>query len=317
MKLVVSEMEVWKRYVTREFYHVMTDLITNHGWRHFEADKLWNGPGTVEGKIREACGEMPEVILFWEGYHPMAAHAPDVAGLRCRKYFFADDVHYRNGDEAHVKFMCYAVCDTILCCYAYAFDRFYPRLAGLKRLEWVPHSASPDFMLRYNDDPKNAILLSGCLEYHYPFRQQALRLRERRAYPIYYHPHPGYGSDFDYDRNESVGRGYAAKFNGYRACFTDSSRYHYVLAKYFEIPATGALLLADDAVAPQLKELGMVEYVHYLPVSSDDLEEKIEYVLDERNHPELDEVRRRGQRLIQEKHKTSDRAKLIDEICRA
>jgi hypothetical protein len=317
MKLLVSEMEVWKGYVTREFYHVMTDLIGNHGWKHVEAARLWDGAGTIEGKILEACGEMPEVILFWEGYRPMASHAGDVARLRCRKCFFADDVHFRNGDEAHEKFMCYAMCDTILCCYAYNFDRFYPRLAGLKRLAWVPHSASPDFMLDYNDSPENAILLSGCLEYHYPFRSRVKRLHDRQSYPIHYHPHPGYGCDFDYDRNGSVGRGYAAKFNSYRACFTDSSRYNYVVAKYFEIPATGALLLADGAVASQLKELGLVEYTHYVPVSGDDLEAKIEHVLDERNHAELDEVRRRAQQLIRERHKTSDRARLIDEICLA
>jgi hypothetical protein len=89
-----------------------------------------------------------------------------------------------------------------------------------------------------------------------------------------------------------------------------------VIAKYFEIPATGALLLADDAVAGPLKELGLIEYRHYLPVSCNDLEEKVHYVLDEKNHEELDEVRKLGQELIWERHKTSDRARMIDEICR-
>ncbi|MDT5063224.1 MAG: hypothetical protein QOH63_3683 [Acidobacteriota bacterium] len=317
MKLIVSELEVWKRYVSREFYHVMTDLMTNYGWMQIGADGLWNGPGTIEGKLLEACGEMPEVILFWEGYQPLAAHAYDVVRLNCHKCFFADDVHYKNGEEAHEKLLCYAMCDTILCCYAYTFDRFYPQLSGLKRMAWVPHSASPDFMLRYNDHPENAILLSGSLEYHYPFRELMKRLHERQSYPITYHRHPGYGSNFDYDKDGDVGPGYAAKINNYRACFTDSSRYNYVVAKYFEIPATGSLLLADNAVVGELKELGMIEHSHYLPVTSDDLEEKVHYVLDEKNHEELDEIRRRGQKLIWERHKTSDRARLIDEICMA
>lgn len=317
MKLIVSELEVWKGYVSREFYHVMTDLITNYGWRQIDADQLWNGTGTIKEKLLNVCGEMPEVILFWEGYQFMAPNAYDVIRLNCHKCFFADDMHYRNGDEAHQKFLCYAMCDTILSCYAYLFERFYPRLAGIKRMAWVPHSASPDFMLRYNDHPENAILLSGSLEYHYPFRQQMKRLHELRSYPIAYHPHPGYGCDFDYDKDSDVGHGYAAKINNYRACFTDSSRYSYVVAKYFEIPATGSLLLADETVNELLKELGLIEYKHYLPVSSDDLEEKIQYVLNEKNHQELDEIRKRGQELIWARHKTSDRARLIDAACLA
>jgi hypothetical protein len=88
-----------------------------------------------------------------------------------------------------------------------------------------------------------------------------------------------------------------------------------VVAKYFEIPATGALLLADDAVSGPLRELGFVEYKHYLPVSQENLEERIQYVLDESNHEELDEIRRNGQQLVWERHKTTDRARQISQEC--
>lgn len=317
MKLIVSELEMWRRYVSREFCLVMTDLMTNYGWRQLEASKLWKGRGTLKDKIVEECGEMPEVILFWEEFASVSAYATDVLRLNCRKYFFADDLHWGWGEEGQRKFLCFALFDTILSPYAYVFDNFYPQLSRMKRVAWVPHSASPDFMLPYNPHPENAILLSGCLEYHYPFRQQMKRLHEQGNYAIAYHHHPGYESNFDYDKNGNVGQGYARKINSYRVGFTDSARYGYVVAKFFEIPATGALLLADDAVAAQLKELGLIEYRHYLPVSCNDVEEKIEYVLNEKNHQELDEIRKRGQELIRERHKTSDRARLIDELCTA
>jgi hypothetical protein len=64
-----------------------------------------------------------------------------------------------------------------------------------------------------------------------------------------------------------------------------------------------------------LRELGFVEDVHYISVSSEDMEEKIEYVLNERNHPELDRIRRKGQALVWERHTTSERAKLINDVC--
>jgi hypothetical protein len=316
MKLIVSELKVWRGYVSREFYYVMTALMSHHGWRQIEAPKLLGSERRIKDTLMAEFGEMPEVILFWEGYDYLKERVREVIGLDCRKCLFADDVHWGWPGEGEKKFLCYLMCDTVLSTYAYLLDRFYPRLAAVKQLAWVPHSASPDFMLSHNAQAKNAILLSGCLEYYYPFRQQMKRLHEGRAYAIDYHAHPGYGSNFDYDSDGNVGQGYAARINSYRVGFTDSTHYNYVVAKYFEIPATGALLLADDAVAGQLNKLGMVENRHYLPVSNDDLEEKVRYVLDERNHAALDEIRRRGQRLVWKQHKTSDRARLIDEVCR-
>jgi hypothetical protein len=317
MKLIVSELGAWRGYVSREFYFVMTDLMANYGWKHIETSALWNHQGTIRDKLLEMFGEAPEVILFWEGYHLLKSRAYEILRLDCRKCLFADDVHWRWREEGQQKFLCYGMCDTILSTYAYAFHRFYPQLDGVKRVAWVPHAASPDFMLPRKDDPENAILLSGSIGRYYPLRERMKRFHEERPYAVSYHPHPGYSCGYDYDNDRNVGRGYAATIQNYRVGFTDSSRYNYVVAKYFEIPATGALLLADGAVAPQLKELGLVEYRHYVPVSSDDLEAKIEHVLDERNHAEMDEVRRRGQQLIRERHKTSDRARLIDEICLA
>ena len=271
----------------------------------------------MRDKLMEVFGELPRVILFWESYHLLGEHAHELAYMNCHKCIFADDLHWWSSEEEKRKFVCYSLCDTILSSYAYVFDNSYPQLSRVKQLVWVPHSASPDFMLGYNDYPENAILLSGSLGRHYPLREQMKRLHEEHSYAIAYHPHPGYSCDYDYDNNLDVGQGYAAKIHNYRAGFTDSSTYQYVVAKYFEIPATGALLMADTAVAAQLKELGLIEYEHYLPVSSENMEEKIQYVLNEKHHQEVDEIRKRGQELIQARHKTSDRARLIDEVCLA
>jgi hypothetical protein len=110
-----------------------------------------------------------------------------------------------------------------------------------------------------------------------------------------------------------VGPGYARKINQHRIAFTDCLTFKYVVAKYLEIPATGALLLADDAVSEPLKELGFIENTHYIPVSKENLEDRVQYVLDERNRGEVDRIRRSGQELVWKKHKTIDRARQINE----
>jgi hypothetical protein len=314
MKLVICELRERSRYTSREAAFIVYALINQHGWRHVETTDLYYSADPLKPLLLAAFGELPEVILCWEGYYLLNARATEFASLSCRKYLLCDDLHGGEEYSEETKRRAFGLVDTIFSTYGYAFARFYPELGKTKRVIWVPHSASLDFMLRYNEQPENAIFLSGSVNHYYPLRLEVKALHDRDAYPIVMHPHPGYG-DFDYDTDASVGRGYARRINSYRAAFTDSSRYEYLVAKYFEIPATGALLLADRAVSNPLRSLGFIDGVHYVGVSHGDLEEKIRYVLDEHNHDELDEIRRNGQALVWQRHKTDDRARLINEIC--
>lgn len=315
MKLIVSYLEALRTYVSREFYYIMNHLIRHHGWMHIDTYKLWTLPGTIESTLLSEFGQLPETILFWEGYELISARADEIDRLECHKILVADDLHWWNEEMRERKLDSFKLCETVLSTYAYAWHRFYPELSGSERLVWIPHAASPDFMLGYSEHPENSILLSGAIDHHYPLRQEMKALHAECSYSIAYHPHPGYHCRYNYAENRDVGRGYAQRINKYRAGFAESSIYGYVVAKYFEIPATGALLLADSAVSEPLRELGFIENRHYLPVSKEDLEDRVRYVLDERNHEVLDEIRRRGQELVWEKHKTGDRAKQINEAC--
>ena len=313
MKLIVSHLESLRTYVSREFYYVMSELISTYGWKQIEIGNLWNGSESLRAKLLERYGELPETILFWEAYEFLQAHVTAVDHLDCHKVFFADDLHWRDEQVRKMKMMCFARCDTIFATGANVWADFYPEFCTTKEIIWVPHSASPDFTIGYNEEPENSIFLSGAMTHHYPLRLQMKKLHEQGSHSIAYHGHPGYCCGYDYDENKNIGRGYAERINRYRAGFTDSLIYGYVIAKYFEIPATGALLFADDAVSEPLKELGFIPDKHYLPVSKEDLEEKVRYVLDDKNHEAVDEIRRRGQQLVWEKHKTSDRARQMNE----
>ena len=314
MKLIVSHLEMVRTYVTREFYYIQTDLMATYGWKHIEICKLWNGAGTVRDKLMDEFGELPETILFWQAYEFLNEQASDIRRLGSHKLFFVDDLHWWSEEERRDQVVSFALCETILSTYAYTLNKLYPELSSDKKVVWVPHSASPDFLLRYNEQPENAILLSGAINNAYPLRLRVKALHDSGSYPIVVQKHPGYG-EFDYGTNTTIGPGCARRMNSYRAAFTDASEYGYSVAKYFEIPATGSLLLADRSVSGPLRSLGFIEGVHYIGVSNEDLEEKIEYALDEKNHDELDQVRRNGQKLVWQRHKTHDRARLIDEAC--
>ena len=316
MKLIISELTAWKHYVTREFYYVMTELMGKYGWNQLDPSGIWNDSRPLDEMLLQRFGQMPDVILFWEGYEFLHAYQHFMKRLDCYKIILADDLHWWDEQMRQNKCESFAMCDAILTTYKHVFGELYPGLAKHKRVVWVPHSASPDFLLPFNEEPENAVLLSGAINKFYPLRQRMKALSKQRSYPIILHPHPGYHCGYDYENNDHVGRAFARLINQYRVAFTDSVKYRYLVAKYFEIPATGALLLADDAVSESYRQLGFTEYVHYVPASSENIEERIAFVLDKSNRPQIDEMRRRGQELVLKQHTTSDRASLINEACK-
>ena len=166
MKVLVSWMCRLGTYVSREFHYIMQDLTRVHGWRQVEPSVF---PRDRPASLLDALGEIPEVILFWETYDLCIAMAPALLGVGCRTCLFADDLHWRSDADRAMKLRGMALCDSILSTYAYALNEFYPELAN-KTVEWVPHSASPDFVLPFNDRAENAILLSGAINGNYPLR---------------------------------------------------------------------------------------------------------------------------------------------------
>ena len=318
MKLLVSWMRELGGYVSREFYYIMQDLISV-AWMAADAARQ---PVAASGSVEECllkrirrdsrrCSVLGSVRPVQPG------SAPALKDLGCRTVLFADDMHMLWGQESRrsAKLQAFSQCDVLLASYAYVFDEFYPELRGRKTVVWTPHSASPDFGLPFNNDPENAVLLSGALGGLYHLRLQLKELQKQGRYPIVQHAHPGYAENYDYDTDTRVGVGYARTINRFKAAFTDALTLGYVVAKHFEIPATGTLLVADGAVSGPLRELGFCENVHYIPVTAENLEEKIQYILDERNRVEIEEIRRRGQELVLNNHRTWHRAELIDTAC--
>jgi hypothetical protein len=94
MKLIVSHLETVRRYVTREFYYIQTDLMSTYGWKQIEICELSHCAGTLSDELVDKFGELPETILFWQAYEFL--NAPDVRKLESGKLFFADDLHWWN-----------------------------------------------------------------------------------------------------------------------------------------------------------------------------------------------------------------------------
>ncbi|MEN3370995.1 MAG: hypothetical protein V7609_3138 [Verrucomicrobiota bacterium] len=310
MRLIVAELGAYSHFVSREFSYIIRELIEAYGWMHLEPSTLY-GRGMRE-KITRYCGEFPDVILFWGGESFLCEHDREVEKLPASRWFVSDDLHHHGARDMREK--AFLLCDTLLATYAYRVGDYFPRVAETRRVVWLPHSASPDFALPFNRRARNELFLSGAIDQAYPMRQRLNDLMESGFPGIVRQPHPGYHCGYEYGNDRRVGRAFAQRIWEHRTAFTDCTRFQYAVAKHFEIPATGTLLVADSAIEGPLKELGFVPGLHYLSVSDEKLEDRASYVLCEQNHAALDQIRRNGQALVLERHRTSHRARLINDL---
>ena len=310
MKLALGPFTTLASYVSREIWCTF-EALRKHGWRlqesfHFDFARAGDLPAYLAARI----GAVPEVVLIWESYAGAVRHMRSLRDSGARLYVMTDDLHWTERDGMREALQ---LADGILTPYAPVFGSFFPDVDAAK-VKWVPHAAGPDFLLPVNDSPAPVVFVSGAINDHYPLRIAMRDLARRRPELARVHAHPGYYINYKYESDGRVGRGYAEKIAACLAAFTDGLKHRYIVAKHFEIPAAGALLIADRACAPQLAMLGFVDGEHYLSASADDLEQVVERALDARNRKEIDAIRKRGHALVHARHTTAHRAGEIDAL---
>jgi hypothetical protein len=314
LKLIVAPKSALGGYISREFFYIIEDLERRFGWRHLETWELAHDHRPLRTILLEKYGRIPEVILFWEQYHVFVLRGKELRRLGSQIGIWADDIHSFNDAVRLSRVAPFVLADKVLAAYANRFEEFYPFVRKGVNLVWVPHSASMDFAIPLNETPERAVFLSGAMSSHYPLRRHVKALYEENSVPIVYFDHPGYHCGFDHQSDERVGKGYAKKIARHLAAITDGLIYGYLVAKFFEIPATGALLLGEERVKDMLASLGFRDGVHYLSITPENLKPRIEEALDPKNRKEVDEIRRQGQELVLKRHLVEHRSKQIDDV---
>jgi Glycosyl transferases group 1 len=316
LKLIVAPKTALGGYISREFFFIIDSLERRFGWRQLETWELANDSRSLRTVLLDRFGSIPEVILFWERYEVFTSRARELSRLGMQIGIWADDIHWFSEAARLSRVVPFVVADKVLAAYANRLEEFYPFVRKNADLIWVPHSASADFVIPLNEKPEPAIFLSGAMTSHYPLQRQMKALYDENSLPIVFFDHPGYHCEFDHESDGRIGKGFARNIAKHLAAITDGLIYCYLVAKFFEIPATGALLLGEERMKGALACLGFRDGVHYLSVSPQNLKPRIKEALDPENRKEIDEMRRQGQQLVLERHLVEHRAKQIDEVFR-
>lgn len=202
--------------------------------------------------------------------------------------------------------------DIILTCYWGPFKKKWEKY--LYKAKHFPYFFSPYkryCSLPFNESPIKKCLITGAQDAEvYPLRYMIWMNRGQMIDGL---EHPGYRrkiSDIIDNPNFALGDNYAKKINAYLMGVATSSIFEYVVGKYFEIPATGSLLLCNEV--PDLKLLGFKPNEHYIPITKENALDTIKNVI--KNSEAYTKIRRQGMTFVRENHSVKNRIQQIKKI---
>ena len=267
----------------------------------------------IKGKLIEffmnKFGSIPKVLLFWNTNTFIQNNFNEIITNPWIKCIYMDDIHQKSRRIMNYRKTIINKFDFIFSTYAYTFDKFF-KLPKEDKIVWYPHSVNNKFTVEFNKNPINKILLSGCQDKNvYPFREHMSILS--KDYPIERLQHLSYKKE----NHKIYGHNYIKYLNKYIAAFTCclNAESPYIVSKFFEIPASGALLLAyDEYVKEPMEKLGFIDGQNYIRINYDNSVEKIKFITDPTNRDKIDEIRMNGYNLVWSKHTLIERNNVIE-----
>lgn len=222
---------------------------------------------------------------------------------------YMHDVHWAKikRNEGTTKLLTRA--DLIMVPYYTYFKKVWPQFVD--KTIFFPHffaSQNRYCNLKYNDNPKMKCLLTGNIKQdRYPIRWVVQRTAEKNSEVkslIDILRHPRHSKTQYWTRKEGGQKQqYAKTVHEYFCSVADASKWHLLLTKYFEIPATGALLLADE---PQDgRRTGLIPGEHYIEVTKDNVLDQIKDCL--KNPGNYEKIRKRGMEFVRANHGINNR----------
>ena len=285
------------------------------GWKIFYYNDIVNKkPGNINNYFN--CN--PDIILYWCHMRFYDFDKTHIFESNAIKIFFLHDLDKR---VRFIKTLILPNIDYIFTTYKNCFSKFFPKF-DINKVFSMPFGIPREFIPEFKKNPDfNKLILSGSRResiyqmrhYIYGLYKTKNKNNNKRKYKIQYLSSPGF-SKLSHDK---VAKNYIYFLNRFAVGFTCSSNDNtpYVVNKFFEIPASGALLLASDKnVKNELEKFGFKDGVNYISVTKKTFIDKLEYVTAPENYEEILKIRQNGYNLILNRHLREHRATEINEI---
>ena len=154
-----------------------------------------------------------------------------------------------------------------------------------------------------NNAPIKRILLSGAHGRYYPLRWKLYKkYRTNENIDVV--------KGGKYAGMKYTGDEYAKLLRRYLGVIATGGKMRYAMAKYAEIPASGALLLGQEL--PDVKLMGFEPWKHFIPITSSNILDRISYVIN--NCESLVDMREECREFVWENHGLNNRFNQIKDI---
>lgn len=268
--------------------------------------KMWHENGHISDILRKLRWR-PDFILL-NDFKP--DYCPFVHGFRDLNIpvgAIMHDLQYKRSSRKH--FIEKENIRHLFTIYRDPFLKWFPEFAD--RMIWFPHHVPTDL---FKDDrlprPIHWLMMGSVIEQLYPLRVQILHTMKNQQ-GFVYHPHPGYRTVKEHERNAWVGQRYVKEINRAKMFLTSDSVYQFPVLKYYEVAACRTLLLAS--ASKELNDLGFKPGKTFVAVNAANFQEAAKYYL--HHDKERRDIAERGYQMVRERHSTKKRAaELISNI---
>ena len=160
-----------------------------------------------------------------------------------------------------------SIASEIFSTYAYLFHNYYYNISSTK-ITWLPHAASSLSYRSINQSAENRLFVSGANIFEwYPCRSRAFLVCQTRKDLAACLKHPGYGDTMKNDSSFYYGgKRYFSYMKKYVFGLGTCQSVHYAIAKLFELPANGLVLVTTNDLIPILNESSSLFNEHFLTI---------------------------------------------------
>ena len=261
--------------------------------------KQYNIP--IEYTNKPTFNNIDFALIYAIPYHNRPELPPGL--LECDKRvklisYFEDLQCWDNQECKRNKLKMFKRYDALMGSYDENFRKWYPQFVD-KYIFYPDHFApfKRFNILKPNPKPIMKCLLSGTIAAkYYPFRKWIFN-----NVP---------GNLLSYRKKNILFADYPKFLNNYFCAIATGSAVSVLVAKYFEIPAAGTLLLAERIKDIELTGLKAGE--HYVEINRKNITEKIKHVL--KNPRKYIEMRDRATKLVRQKHSEINRIKQFADV---
>jgi len=314
LNLIIKEKDF--SYSKRHLFDMLDLLVEKYHWQYLEKEELMSKKTSQDFYqfCQQKYHDIPQNLLLITGSSQI--HSFPLDFNKTNVSFIIDDLH-TGGEIKLGRIKSHKKVFKIFSTYGYCFSKFYPIIEPNK-VVFFPHSAR--FIIPFNQQPTNKILVAGRInKSQYPNRYQIFLLSKKYSEIYYEKPKlHGYRASSEKDLEEKI---YGEKFyqllNQYLICFTcDASKERpYLVAKHFEILGSGSLLFScNPNTKKEFESLGFIDGEDYLSCTSENMEDKIKWLINPDNLPEINRIRKNGYEKVQKEHTWLKRTEYLDNL---